>query len=171
MWSLGVTSMNMVGQLAHMIQATADPPRLVFMASIAARWLGGPAKGIFKNCKWPPPLHMLRYPKPQLDTKAVNALGEIGVDFVLRLLEWDPDVRYKVEQAAAHAFLSWDVCRCLGPVPFQGKRHPWNLVSYQMESEVLEWLRSDPALKPAYMKDVLGVNFVRRAGKPHGQEC
>ena len=163
MWSLGVVVMEMCGQVGHWVKQEAHPKRWGYLYSIAGRWLGAPRKEVFEEYSMAPSQGFLDIKKPpKLDV--YDNLCDQGCDFVKRLLEWHPGSRLNVEAAAAHGFLNWDVARILSAEPFQGQRHPWNLLEYQLGEDVLKWLQMDSVLLPSNIQSSLGVSFSRRDG-------
>ena len=158
MWSLGVVVMNMCGQFANMVKIEKYPPRWGYLISIAARWLGAPPKDVFQNFPMPPPKFCYTIATPVLD---ITKFDDVGLDFTMKMLEWNPDTRITAEAALSHELMRWDACRSLSAGPLQGKRHPWNLVSFSISEDVLEWLRSDPLLEASNIQESLGLTFNR----------
>ena len=159
MWSLGLVVMDMLGQHAHLQKSDKHPPRYGFLYSAASVFIGQVDVKHFKDHPMPPPPCFSKLRTPVWALIVTETLGDNGVDFVSQLLKMNPSKRLSVEGALAHPFLLWDVSTPKSLVPFEGKRHPWNLVTYDLEPNVLEWLRADPVFHPSKFQKALGVTF------------
>lgn len=104
-------------------------------------------------------------------SQARKLLGSAGLELVEALLQWDPRLRPPATAVRSSAFLASDGLvlagaaeggdLCLrGQPSWRGARHDWNILSGSLSMEVLQWLRSEPALQPGTEEWAgLGLDF------------
>ena len=173
MWSLGLVVMDMLGQHAHLQKSDKHPPRYGFLYSAASVFIGQVDVKHFKDHPMPPPPCFSKLRTPVWAPIVTKTLGDNGVGFVSQLLKMNPSKRLSVEGALAHPFMLWDVSTPKSLVPFKGKRHPWNLVTYDLEPNVLEWLRADPVFQPSKFQKAVGghVRALSQARRLRSSAC
>ena len=101
-----------------------------------------------------------------------SRLGSAGVCLLDGLLSWLPASRLPAAAVADHAFVVPERFELLSSCAcFQGSRHPWNIHVGTAATEVVEWLRADPALQvgtPAFQ--ALAVDFAAKRKNAKSEE-
>ena len=125
------------------------------------RQLGSPAAS--EVSLWPrfpnkaPQFQRQPWPRP-----VAVCLGAMGLELLDSMLAWRASARPSAASVLEHNFVNPERFGLFQGKPwFQGVRHPWNLCVGTVGTEVLEWLRADPALLPGSPQfAALGQDFL-----------
>jgi hypothetical protein len=181
-WALGLVVAQAAGASFH-IKTDAATWTPEVLRDQLFKQLGTPSSQVLRALPFFPS-GVVSSPAAAWPDKVIATLGTQGIAFVVSAIAWEPLARPRASELLKHPFfmppmltlggMFKDSCGAFvaaGGGPYRGDRCPWNIQHGEVGSDVLEYLRGDPALSPGHADfKKLKINFrLARGARPNAK--